>query len=62
MGILTREVFGLENTDSGFHNLLNDAVNKFDSYDLAVQHFDGQLGIEARGILRALFSIKRNRL
>lgn len=62
VGILTREVFGLENTDSGFHNLLNDAVNKFDSYDLAVQHFDGQLGIEARGILRALFSIKRNRL
>lgn len=61
VGILTREVFGLENTDSGFHNLLNDAVNKLESYDLAVQYFDGQLGIEARGILRALFSIKSNR-
>lgn len=61
VGILTREVFGLENTDSGFHNLLNDAVNKYESYDLAVQHFNGQLGIEARGILRALFSIKSSR-
>lgn len=60
VGILTREVFGLENTDSGFHNLLNDAVRKFDNYDLAVQSFNGQLGIEARGILRALFGIKKN--
>ncbi|EAW1174397.1 ATP-binding protein [Salmonella enterica subsp. enterica] len=58
VGILTREVFGLENTDSGFHNLLNDAVNKFEDYDSAVKHFNGQLGIEAKGILRALFSIK----
>jgi hypothetical protein len=58
VGILTREVFGLENTDSGFHNLLNDASNKFDSYETAVQSFDGQLGIEARGILRSLFGIK----
>ncbi|MDC9131208.1 hypothetical protein PSK36_22565 [Escherichia coli] len=60
VGILTREVFGLENTDSGFHNLLDDAVNKFEDYDSAVQNFNGQLGIEARGILRALFLIKRN--
>lgn len=58
VGILTREVFGLEHTDSGFHNLLNDAVNKFDDYDSAVQSFDGQLGLEAKGILRALFGIK----
>jgi hypothetical protein len=58
VGILTREVFGLENTDSGFHNLLKDAVNKFDDYDSAVESFSGQLGVEARGILRALFGIK----
>lgn len=60
VGILTREIFGLENTDSGFHNLLNYAVNKFDNYDSAVENFNGQLGVEARGILRALFLIKRN--
>lgn len=59
VGILTREVFGLEHTDSGFQNLLNDAVSKFDDYDSAVQSFNGQLGIEAKGILRALFGVKR---
>ena len=58
VGILTREVFGLENTDSGFHNLLKDAVKKYDDYDSAVESFGGQLGVEARGILRALFGIK----
>ncbi|WP_417538682.1 AAA family ATPase [Marinobacter sp.] len=58
VGILTREVFGLENTDSGFHSLLKDAVNKFENYDTAVQSFNGQLGVEAKGILRALFGIK----
>lgn len=62
VGILTREVFGLENTDSGFHNLLKDAVNKFEDYDSAIQSFNGQLGVEAKGILRALFKIKSNQL
>lgn len=62
VGILTREVFGLENTDSGFHNRLKEAVNKFDDYDSAVKSFNGQLGIEARGILRALFGIKSEQL
>ena len=51
-------MFGLENTDSGFHSLLKDAVSKFENYDTAVQSFNGQLGVEAKGILRALFGIK----
>jgi energy-coupling factor transporter ATP-binding protein EcfA2 len=59
VGILTREVFGLEHTDSGFHNLLNDAVVKFDDYEAAVASFNSQLGVEAKGILRALYGVKR---
>lgn len=59
VGILTREVFGLEHTDSGFHNLLNDAVDKFNDYETAVNSFNGQLGVEAKGILRALYGVKR---
>ncbi|WP_417529096.1 AAA family ATPase [Marinomonas shanghaiensis] len=59
VGILTREVFGLEHTDSGFHNLLNDAVAKFEDYEAAVNSFNGQLGVEAKGILRALYGVKR---
>lgn len=58
VGILTREVFGLEHTDSGFHNLLNEAVEKYETYEKAVIGFKGQLGMEAKGILRTLYSIK----
>ncbi|MTC55279.1 MULTISPECIES: AAA family ATPase [Providencia] len=60
VGVLTREVFGLENTDSGFHNLLNDAMNNYEDYESAMNSFKEQLGVEAKGILRALFIIKNN--
>ena len=55
VGILTREVFSLEVTRTGFHRLLVEAV--FDrnlSYDQAVVQFGNQLGTEARAIIRAL--------
>jgi hypothetical protein len=57
VGILTREVFGFEVTKSGFHRLLNDAVNtrRLD-YNTALEHFDGQLGAEARAIVQALIA------
>ncbi|WP_416795961.1 AAA family ATPase [Ciceribacter azotifigens] len=57
VGILTREVFGFEVTKSGFHGLLDEAVNRrgFD-YDNVLEHFDGQLGAEARAIVQALIA------
>lgn len=58
VGILTSEVFGLEVTHSGFHNLLTDAANKENTFEAAVASFDGHLGMEAKAILHALFSIK----
>lgn len=61
VGILSREVFGLEHTTSGFHNLLQDAVQKYDDYEEAVESFDFQLGVEAKGILRSLYGIKRSK-
>jgi ABC-type transport system involved in cytochrome c biogenesis ATPase subunit len=55
VGILTREVFGFEVTKSGFHRLLNEAVNTRGlSYDEVLHHFGGQLGAEARAIVKAL--------
>jgi ABC-type transport system involved in cytochrome c biogenesis ATPase subunit len=57
VGVLTREVFGLEVTRSGFHALLRDAVNDPTDrdYDEIVEEvFSNQLGGEARSILRAL--------
>ena len=54
VGTLTREVFGLEVTQSGFHKLLQDAVNQNKSFKQTMQMFDNELGSEARAILRAL--------
>lgn len=54
VGVLTREVFGLEVTHSGFHRLLQDNVDRDSSYEQAVARFAGQLGGEARAILRGM--------
>lgn len=57
VGILTREVFGFEVTKSGFHRLLNEAVNmRRLEYGAILQHFDHQLGAEARAIVQALIA------
>src|SRR5690606_23527220 len=58
IGALTREVFGLEVTNSGFHKMLLDAVNEFDNYEDIVEHFNGELGMEAKAIIRALLATK----
>jgi hypothetical protein len=57
VGILTREVFGFEVTKSGFHRLLAEAVSSRRlGYDAVLRHFDGQLGAEARAIVKALIA------
>lgn len=55
VGVLTREVFGLEVTTAGFHKLLADAIiNNQLSYEGLLQHFNGELGAEGRAIARSL--------
>ncbi|MEI6569657.1 MAG: AAA family ATPase, partial [Verrucomicrobiota bacterium] len=54
VGILSREVFQLELVQSGFHKLLEDAARTSATYRQAVDKFDGQLGSEARAVLRAI--------
>jgi len=56
VGILTREIFGLEVTESGYHRLLIEALEHQDGFQHAVQHFGNNLGSEARGILRGLIA------
>ena len=58
VGILTREIFGLEVTRSGFHSLIEEAIENGDSYEEVRRRFGGQLGAEARAILRALIVIR----
>lgn len=54
VGVLTREVFGLEVVKSGFHDLLVRSVETGSSYQQIVDEYSGQLGLEARAVLKAL--------
>ena len=58
VGILTREVFGLEVSHSGFHKMLRDAAAAGETYEEIVARFGGELGGEARAILRAILSAR----
>ncbi|TRO62491.1 AAA family ATPase [Streptomyces sp. IB201691-2A2] len=58
VGILTREIFGLEVTRSGYHRVLGEAVSEGATYDEVVQRFSGQLGGEARALVRALVATR----
>lgn len=53
VGILTREVFGLEVTQTGFHRLISDAVEQ-GGYAQALTQYGDRLGGEARSLARAL--------
>lgn len=54
VGILTREVFGLEVVKSGFHDLLVKSVDAGGTYEEIVNDYREQLGVEARALLKAL--------
>ncbi|QFT53978.1 AAA family ATPase [Microbulbifer sp. THAF38] len=54
VGVLTREVFGLEVVKSGFHDLLVKSVESGDSYKKIIHDYGDQLGMEARALLKAL--------
>lgn len=56
VGVLTREIFGLEVTHAGFHQLLREAVGKDDNFDQVLAKFNTELGGEARALLRALIA------
>jgi len=49
----------LEVTNSGFHKMLSDTVQKGLSYDEVIEKFNGQLGDEARGIVRSLIATRK---
>ncbi|WP_410676963.1 AAA family ATPase [Amycolatopsis sp. cmx-4-68] len=61
VGILTHEAFGLEVTRSGFHRDLERAVNEGLAYDQVVERFGGELGSEAKSLVRVLISVRDRR-
>lgn len=61
VGILTHEAFGLEVTRSGFHRDLEQAVNEGLAYHEVVERFGGELGSEAKSLVRVLISVRDRR-
>lgn len=58
VGVLTREVFGLEVINSGFHKIIHDAVQEGRQYRSVLLHFNGELGAEAKAITQALIAAR----
>lgn len=54
VGILTREVFGLEVVKSGFHQILERSVTGGGTFEGIMADYNDQLGLEAQAILRAM--------
>ena len=54
IGTLTREIFGLEVAESGFHKLLKEEVDNGLSFRKILKKYNSQLGFEAQLLLRAL--------
>lgn len=54
VGFLTREIFGLEVTKSGFYDLLVKSVENGGTYNQILDEYDSQLGLEGRVILKSL--------
>jgi len=55
IGILSREVFKLELTQSGYHRLLKEVRQSSEQYQGSLHRLEGQLGSEGKAILRAMF-------
>ena len=58
VGVLTREIFGLEVAKSGFHAMLQTAVEAHGTFESILQEYDEQLGFEAQGILRSMIATR----
>lgn len=54
VSVLTREVFRLELTNTGFHSVIRQAAESGITYEQVLQLFGHQLGAEARALARAL--------
>ena len=61
VGVLTREVFGLEVTRSGFHRMLTEAIGDLESVNEVAAKFDYEVGSEGRALISNLIAERRTR-
>lgn len=58
VGVLTRAVFQLEVSKSGFHHLLAESVGEGKSFEQIIAEYNDQIGFEGRAVLRALLACR----
>lgn len=61
LGVLTREIFDLELSRSGYHALLQGVANESASFDEAIRKIDDEVGDEARMLLRSMMRRRGDR-
>ena len=55
VGILSREVFQLELSQSGYHQILMELRSKLISYEDSLYKLEGKLGAEGKAVLRGMY-------
>jgi predicted ATPase len=58
VGILTREIFGLEVSKSGFHEMMQQAVEAGGTFENIMADYENRLGAEARAILLSQIAVR----
>ena len=58
VGVLTKEIFGLEVTRSGFHKMLADAVGDEVQIEDVLAKFDNKVGAEGRALISGMLASK----
>ena len=58
VGHLTHEIFGLEVTRSGFHKMIEEAIQPNDEFDDIKDRFDGEVGSEGRALISMLLALR----
>ena len=58
VGVLTRDIFGLEVSKSGFHSMLQTSVDADGTFESIMEEYGAQLGFEAQGILRSMIATR----
>lgn len=58
VGILTKEIFQLEVERSGYHKLLQESVDEYNSFDEIMHEYREKIGFEGQALLRSLLIVK----
>ena len=61
VSVLTREVFGLEVDRSGFHKMILEIVAREDTFEAAMDKFDGKIGAQGQALIRAMLAQRPRR-